>query len=110
MAEEKLSIEEEETPLQQKLETIANEIGKIGVYVSILTFIAMTINMVIKTVLDDTKTLFDMKTVSQLVNFIIIAITVIVVAVPEGLPLAVTIALAFSVSQMKKENNLVKEL
>jgi Ca2+ transporting ATPase len=53
MAEEKLSIEEEETPLQQKLETIANEIGKVGVYVSILTFIAMTVNMVVKTVLDD---------------------------------------------------------
>jgi Ca2+ transporting ATPase len=53
MAEEKLSIEEEETPLQQKLETIANEIGKVGVYVSILTFIAMTVNMVVKTVLDE---------------------------------------------------------
>jgi P-type E1-E2 ATPase len=47
---------------------------------------------------------------SSLVNFIIIAITVIVVAVPEGLPLAVTIALAFSVSKMKLENNLVKKL
>jgi Ca2+ transporting ATPase len=45
-----------------------------------------------------------------LITFVIIAITVIVVAVPEGLPLAVTIALAFSVSQMKKENNLVKKL
>jgi Ca2+ transporting ATPase len=110
IASEKLSIEEEETPLQGKLETIANEIGKIGVYVSILTFIAMTINLVIKTVMDDSKKLIDMNTLSQLVNFLIIAITVIVVAVPEGLPLAVTIALAFSVSKMKKENNLVKKL
>lgn len=40
----------------------------------------------------------------------IIAITVIVVAVPEGLPLAVTISLAFSVMKMKKENNLVRKL
>jgi Ca2+ transporting ATPase len=70
----------------------------------------MTINLVIKTVLDDSKTLFDVKTLGQLVQFLIIAITVIVVAVPEGLPLAVTIALAFSVSKMKKENNLVKKL
>jgi len=53
MAEEKLNIEEEATPLQQKLETIANEIGKIGVYVAILTFIAMTIKLVIRTVLHD---------------------------------------------------------
>ena len=40
----------------------------------------------------------------------LIGITIIVVAVPEGLPLAVTIALAFSVGKMKEENNLVKEL
>jgi len=47
MAEEKLNIEEEETPLQAKLETIANEIGKIGVYVSILTFIALVVTMIV---------------------------------------------------------------
>lgn len=39
-----------------------------------------------------------------------IAVTIIVVAVPEGLPLAVTISLAFSVNKMKDENNLVKQL
>ena len=43
-------------------------------------------------------------------NAFIIAVTVIVVAVPEGLPLAVTLSLAFSVSQMFKENNLVRKL
>jgi P-type E1-E2 ATPase len=110
MAEEKLNIEDEETPLQAKLETIANEIGKIGVYVSILTFIAMTVNLVVKTGLDKSKTIWNMETLSNLVTFLIIAITVIVVAVPEGLPLAVTIALAYSVMKMKKENNLVRKL
>lgn len=39
-----------------------------------------------------------------------IGVTIIVVAVPEGLPLAVTIALAYSVNKMKNENNLVKNL
>ena len=39
-----------------------------------------------------------------------IAVTIIVVAVPEGLPLAVTISLAFSVNKMKDDNNLVKSL
>ena len=38
------------------------------------------------------------------------AVTIIVVAVPEGLPLAVSIALAYSVNKMKDENNLVKQL
>lgn len=70
----------------------------------------MSINLVVKTLLDDTKNLLDVNTLSQLVNFVIIAITVIVVAVPEGLPLAVTIALAYSVSKMKLDNNLVKKL
>ena len=110
MAEEKLKIEEEETPLQAKLETIANEIGKIGVYVAILTFIAMSVNMIVTTVISDKVQLIRWETLTSLVNFIIIAITVIVVAVPEGLPLAVTISLAFSVMKMKKENNLVRKL
>lgn len=55
MAEEKLNIEEEETPLQSKLETIANEIGKIGVYVAILTFIFMSIKLVYIKASDDSN-------------------------------------------------------
>jgi P-type E1-E2 ATPase len=47
---------------------------------------------------------------TELLNTIIIAITVIVVAIPEGLPLAVTISLSFSSAKMQKENNLVREL
>jgi calcium-translocating P-type ATPase len=115
MAEEKLNIEEEATPLQAKLETIANTIGKYGVYVSILTFMAMTIQLIYRTVTvkdadGNTQSLFTIDTLKELVGYVIIAITVIVVAVPEGLPLAVTISLAYSVMQMKKENNLVRKL
>lgn len=43
-------------------------------------------------------------------NAVIVAITIVVVAVPEGLPLAVTISLAYSVNQMRKEHNLVRKL
>lgn len=46
----------------------------------------------------------------QLVHFIIIGVTVLVVAVPEGLPLAVTLSLAYSVKKMMKDNNLVRHL
>ena len=45
---------------------------------------------------------------SDYISFLIIGITVLVVAIPEGLPLAVTIALAFSVKKMMKDNNLVR--
>ena len=112
MAEEKLNIEEEITPLQQKLETIANEIGKVGVYVSLLTFISMTIKLLYNVCIstDPEKTILSYYTLNEIVKYIIIAITVIVVAVPEGLPLAVTISLAFSVMKMKEQNNLVRKL
>lgn len=108
MAEEKLSIEEEETPLQTKLETIANEIGRLGVYVAVLTFVVMTIKLIITTALGDEG--FTIDILGDIVDYVIISITIIVVAVPEGLPLAVTIALAFSVQKMKIENNLVRKL
>ena len=44
------------------------------------------------------------------INIIVYAITILVMAVPEGLPLAVTLSLAYSVSKMKDENNLVRQL
>lgn len=49
-------------------------------------------------------------TLHELIEFFIIAVSIVVVAVPEGLPLAVTIALAYSVGKMKEENNLVRYL
>ncbi|MEQ2250039.1 Plasma membrane calcium-transporting ATPase 3 [Ilyodon furcidens] len=48
--------------------------------------------------------------VQYFVKFFIIGVTVLVVAVPEGLPLAVTISLAYSVKKMMKDNNLVRHL
>jgi magnesium-transporting ATPase (P-type) len=54
--------------------------------------------------------LFTLNTLHHLVEAFIIAVSIIVVAVPEGLPLAVTIALAYSVGKMKDENNLVRYL
>jgi magnesium-transporting ATPase (P-type) len=47
---------------------------------------------------------------NELLNTFIIAVTVIVVAIPEGLPLAVTISLSFASEKMQKENNLVRTL
>lgn len=53
---------------------------------------------------------FENRFFTELLNTVIIAITVIVVAIPEGLPLAVTISLSFSSAKMQKENNLVRKL
>ena len=50
------------------------------------------------------------KHIGLFLSYLMLAVTLIVVAVPEGLPLAVTLSLAFSVKQMLKEKNLVKKL
>jgi magnesium-transporting ATPase (P-type) len=107
-----MNIEEEETPLQGKLATIANQIGGVGVCVSILTFIIVTSKLVFFFFMDTNpnKQFWTVNTLNTLVNYLILSITVIVVAVPEGLPLAVTISLAYSVAKMRKENNLVRRL
>ena len=105
-----MNIEKDMTPLQKKLETIAEQIGKLGLYCAILTFIAMTIRMACKIFLAHSRELKDSQNLMDLLDAFIIGLTVVVVAVPEGLPLAVTISLAFSVGAMADENNLVKKL
>jgi P-type E1-E2 ATPase len=72
--------------------------------------LVVTAKLIIEVIRDDTKDFFTVSTINLLVNYLILSITVIVVAVPEGLPLAVTISLAYSVMKMKKENNLVRRL
>jgi len=50
------------------------------------------------------------ESLTKLLDFFIVGIAIIVMAVPEGLPLAVTLSLAFSVKKMLKDNNLVRQL
>jgi magnesium-transporting ATPase (P-type) len=88
--------------LQAKLSIIGDQIGKIGIYCAIVTVLASIINLVIFKIIN-TESIFSLDTLNSLIKFMIIGITVIVVAVPEGLPLAVTISLAYSVMKMKDE-------
>ena len=104
-----LSIANDVTPLQTKLACIADQIGTVGFYAAILTFTALCFRHAI-TVYTQSLPLVSMDTFSKLIDYFIVAVTIIVVAVPEGLPLAVTISLAFSVSKMFKEHNLVRKL
>jgi Ca2+ transporting ATPase len=69
----------------------------------------MIINLLVGKLLGN-EAIYSMDTAKGLINAVIIAITIVVVAVPEGLPLAVTLSLAFSVNKMKEENNLVRRL
>jgi len=91
---------DDDSPLFIKLEKIAKQIGIAGTCAALLS---LTVNCI--------KGFgFGNEPISVLIEYIVVAITVLAVAVPEGLPLAVTLALAFSSSKMMKEHNLVKHL
>jgi len=53
---------------------------------------------------------FESSNLVEILNFLIIGVTVVVVAIPEGLPLSVTLSLAFSVKRMLKDQNLVRKI
>lgn len=88
---------------------MADQIGKIGIGSATLTFLALLIHLIVDIVAHG-KCVFCYETVNSLVEYFIIAVSIVVIAVPEGLPLAVTISLAYSVGKMKEENNLVRFL
>ena len=101
--------DETKTPLQAKLSEIGDQIGKVGLYAAILTVLALISNLVIAKIINEEPVL-TVATFSSIVRIFLIGITIVVVAVPEGLPLAVTISLAYSVMKMKDQYNLVRRL
>lgn len=96
--------------LQAKLTRLAGLIGQLGTVVASLTVIILIIKFSVQSFYIDREPWSTGKHLHQFVRFIIIGVTVLVVAVPEGLPLAVTISLAYSVKKMMKDNNLVRHL
>lgn len=125
---EKTQKPSEPTLLQEKLEVIADKIGKVGIACAVLTFFSMVVRTILEMFMiipcgctnlltceeepncEQLSFALDNRLWLEVLNTIIIAITVIVVAIPEGLPLAVTISLSFSSAKMRKLNNLVRKL
>ncbi|KAF9583251.1 hypothetical protein BGW38_009920 [Lunasporangiospora selenospora] len=103
-----LRTEPEDTPLQVKLNLLAERIAKLGSLAALLMLIILIIRYFVGFKTKGTPP--SASIVQSLVNIVIAAVTVIVVAVPEGLPLAVTLALAFATTRMLKDNNLVRVL
>ncbi|KAK9467993.1 hypothetical protein V1512DRAFT_260523 [Lipomyces arxii] len=97
----------EVTPLQGKLNVIAETIAKWGGGASVLLFVILTLRFLGE--LPDNHNTPAQKG-EQFLNYLITSVTLIAVAVPEGLPLAVTLALAFATKRMLKDNNLVRVL
>uniref|UniRef100_A0A665VZ19 Calcium-transporting ATPase n=1 Tax=Echeneis naucrates TaxID=173247 RepID=A0A665VZ19_ECHNA len=103
----------EKSVLQGKLTKLAVQIGKAGLVMSAITVIILVVLFVVDTFWIQNLPWDKACTpiyIQFFVKFFIIGVTVLVVAVPEGLPLAVTISLAYSVKKMMKDNNLVRHL
>ncbi|XP_072979429.1 calcium-transporting ATPase 7, plasma membrane-type-like [Typha angustifolia] len=105
------------TPLQERLQRLTSTIGKLGVAVAVLVFVVLTARYFTGNTKDHQgKQEFDKHNVtadgviSAIVDIFQQAVTIIVVAIPEGLPLAVTLTLAFSMKRMIKEHALVRRL
>lgn len=91
--------EDDLTPLQLKLEGIARDIGYFGLGSSVIIFIVM----ILRTLISGGKEKWVQGAgfyLTKILDAFLIAITVLVVAIPEGLPLAVTLSLAFSINKM----------
>ncbi|KAK6542160.1 hypothetical protein TWF694_007925 [Orbilia ellipsospora] len=97
----------EATPLQVKLNGLAEGIAKIGGAAALLLFVVLLIRFLAN--LKNFNGNADDKA-QRFIQILITAITIVVVAVPEGLPLAVTLALAFATTRMLRDNNLVRVL
>ncbi|CAL1717041.1 unnamed protein product [Somion occarium] len=99
----------ENTPLQSKLNNLAELIAKLGSLAGIILFTALMIRFFVQIGTNDPPRTANQKGIA-FVQILIISVTLVVVAVPEGLPLAVTLALAFATKRMTGENLLVRVL
>ena len=97
------------TPLQTKLNVLAEYIAKLGLAAGLILFTVTFIKFVVA-IAGKQKGLPAYDKGQMFLQVFIVAVTVVVVAVPEGLPLAVTLALAFATVRMLKDNNLVRLL
>ncbi|XP_068662451.1 putative calcium-transporting ATPase 11, plasma membrane-type [Aristolochia californica] len=101
---------EDETPLQVKLNGVATIIGKIGLVFSVMTFVVLVIRLLVGKALHDEFFKWTSQDALEILNYFAISVTMIVVAVPEGLPLAVTLSLAFAMKKLMNDKALVRHL
>ncbi|MBQ6310640.1 MAG: calcium-translocating P-type ATPase, PMCA-type [Bacteroidales bacterium] len=94
-----------QTPLTRQLSKLGSQIGKVGITVSILVFVALLVYE-----LHNGLDLSSTEGISHLVTMFMLAVTLIVMAVPEGLPMSISLALAYSMRKMTAQNALVRKM
>jgi Ca2+-transporting ATPase len=107
----KLTISKELTPLQQKLTRLADLISNVGYVAAVLIFLAQVIRGVFAHEIYIPSTGAQLLSVlSELLGYFVTMVIIIVVAVPEGLPMSVTVSLALAMQKMTRANSLVRQL
>lgn len=101
---------DDETPLQVKLNGVATLIGKVGLFFAVITFAVMVQGLLSRKLQDGSQWRWSGDDALAILEFFAIAVTIVVVAVPEGLPLAVTLSLAFAMKKMMNDKALVRHL
>ncbi|CAL5385502.1 unnamed protein product [Camellia sinensis] len=101
---------DDETPLQVKLNGVATIIGKIGLFFAIITFSVLVQVLFSRKLQEGTHWSWSVEDALEMLEHFAIAVTIVVVAVPEGLPLAVTLSLAFAMKKMMNDKALVRHL
>ncbi|XP_059448904.1 putative calcium-transporting ATPase 13, plasma membrane-type [Corylus avellana] len=107
----------EQTPLQARLNKLTSSIGKVGLLVAFLVLVVLLVRYFTGNTTDDNgnkefngnKTKVD-DIVNAVVGIVAAAVTIVVVAIPEGLPLAVTLTLAYSMKRMMVDQAMVRKL
>lgn len=97
-----------ETPLNMQLDKLAKMISKVGSVVSVAAFFIFLIHDILTNPAWGGKDYFYMAEI--VLKYFMMAVTMIVMAVPEGLPMAITLSLALNMRRMLKSNNLVRKL
>ncbi|CAA2972167.1 calcium-transporting ATPase 13, plasma membrane-type [Olea europaea subsp. europaea] len=108
----------EETPLQSRLNKLTSSIGKVGLAVAFLVLVVLLVRFFTGNTTDENGNKefngFGKTTVDDVINgvlgIIAAAVTIVVVAIPEGLPLAVTLTLAYSMKRMMSDQAMVRRL
>lgn len=102
-------ITETQTHLEAKLDLISKKIGKFAMLIMI-AFVLSSLIWVLLFVLYTDTNLLSNETMLKLIHVGIVAVVILIVAIPEGLPLSVSLAMSFSVNKLKNENILIKNV
>lgn len=101
---------DDETPLQVKLNGVATIIGKMGLFFAMVTFAVLVQGLAKRKWQEASMFSWTGDEALEVLEYFAVAVTIVVVAVPEGLPLAVTLSLAFAMNKMMNDKALVRHL